>query len=152
MFFEPLLTGDVWWLVVNKRRRLKMTHKNRKRKRSINLIFLKRWMFSFEACRLPLQLVHPLSRPRDKSIAILSIKNSLFPLYFFFQFQSSKTWIRIRIHLKCWIRIRIQSATLFAHVIRIKKLKDLYLLHRQYLQKWSCGSGTLFRSYPEILA
>jgi hypothetical protein len=21
MFFEPLLTGDVWWLVVNKRRR-----------------------------------------------------------------------------------------------------------------------------------
>ncbi len=23
MFFEPLLTGDVWWLVVNKRRRRK---------------------------------------------------------------------------------------------------------------------------------
>jgi hypothetical protein len=22
MFFEPLLTGDVWWLVVNKRRRI----------------------------------------------------------------------------------------------------------------------------------
>jgi hypothetical protein len=27
MRFEPLLTGDVWWLVVNKRRRRRNTEK-----------------------------------------------------------------------------------------------------------------------------
>jgi hypothetical protein len=69
-------------------------------------------MFSFKCRRLLLQLVRPLWKSKDKKIGIFDpkYKKISFTAVIFFNFWSSKPWIRnwIRIRIRISIRIRIR--------------------------------------------
>ncbi len=82
-------------------RRAKMIHKNRKKGNKLN--FLKYWIFSCKAegfsCSLDV-LYGGLGI--SKLLFLIKKDFKQFQLYIFFNFWSSKPWIRV--HLKCWIR------------------------------------------------
>jgi hypothetical protein len=72
-----------------------------------------------KAWRLFLELWRPFRRPIDKINCKFRFKYK-FHLYFFPIFSwSSKTWIRIRIHLKYWIRIWVHNAAFRMSSVRV---------------------------------